>query len=91
MSRYLIFAKALLAHLTITALEKSQAAVRNTLASAHSLRSHRYAIERFIAWHFGNLTHAVRSAQIYLLRTGTLEIWRYKLPGAICAPREVAA
>jgi len=38
------------ATLTIPELEQSKAAVLNTLASAHSQRSYKYAIERFIAW-----------------------------------------
>jgi len=37
--------------LTIPELEQSKAAVLNTLASAHSQRSYKYAIERFIAWY----------------------------------------
>jgi hypothetical protein len=40
------------------------AAVLNTLASAQSLRSHQYAIERFIYWYFGILTLTESSAQI---------------------------
>jgi hypothetical protein len=39
------------ATLTIPELEQSKAAVLNTLASAHSQRSYKYAIERFIAWY----------------------------------------
>src|SRR5208282_3372463 len=39
------------ASLTIPELEKSKAAVLNTLASVHSKRSYNYAIERFIAWY----------------------------------------
>lgn len=39
------------ATLTILELEQSKAAVLNTLASAHSQRSYKYAIERFIAWY----------------------------------------
>ena len=37
--------------LTIPELEQSKAAVLNTVASAHSQRSYKYAIERFIAWY----------------------------------------
>jgi integrase len=37
--------------LTIPELEQSKAAVRNTLASAHSRRSYEFAIDRFIAWY----------------------------------------
>jgi len=39
------------ASLTIPQLEQSKAAVLNTLASVHSRRSYKYAIERFIAWY----------------------------------------
>jgi hypothetical protein len=39
------------ATLTIPELEQSKAAVLNTLASAHSQRSYKYAIERFIVWY----------------------------------------
>ena len=39
------------ASLTIPELEQSKAAVLNTLASQHSRRSYKYAIERFIAWY----------------------------------------
>jgi hypothetical protein len=39
------------ATLTIPELEQSKAVVLNTLASAHSRRSYKYAIERFIAWY----------------------------------------
>jgi integrase len=39
------------ATLTIPELEQSKAAVLNTLASVHSRRSYKYAIERFIAWY----------------------------------------
>jgi hypothetical protein len=39
------------ATLTIPELEQSKAAVLNTFASAHSQRSYKYAIERFIAWY----------------------------------------
>jgi site-specific recombinase XerD len=39
------------ATLTIPELEQSKAAVLNTLASANSRRSYKYAIERFIAWY----------------------------------------
>jgi site-specific recombinase XerD len=39
------------ATLTIPELEQSKAAVLNTLVSAHSQRSYKYAIERFIAWY----------------------------------------
>ncbi|SPE18023.1 hypothetical protein SBA5_1230002 [Candidatus Sulfotelmatomonas gaucii] len=59
-----MFAKARLANLTIPELERSRAAVLNTLASAQSLRSHQHAIERFIKWYFGILTPAESSAQI---------------------------
>jgi hypothetical protein len=38
------------AALTIPELEQSKAAVLNTLASAHSRRGYKYAIERFIVW-----------------------------------------
>jgi integrase len=39
------------ATLTIPELEQSKAVVLNTLASAHSRRSYKYAIERFIGWY----------------------------------------
>jgi integrase len=39
------------ASFTIPELEQSKAAVLNTLASVHSRRSYKYAIERFIAWY----------------------------------------
>jgi hypothetical protein len=39
------------ATLTIPELEQSKQAVLNTLASAHSQRTYKYAIERFIAWY----------------------------------------
>src|SRR5713226_2468743 len=39
------------AALTIPELEQSKAAVLNTLASAHSRRSYKHAIERFISWY----------------------------------------
>src|SRR5271167_3900214 len=39
------------ATLTIPELEQSKAAVLNALASAHSRRSYKYAIERFVAWY----------------------------------------
>src|SRR5271165_4946727 len=39
------------ATLTIPELEQSKAAVLNTLASVHSRRSYKYAIERFVAWY----------------------------------------
>jgi hypothetical protein len=39
------------ATLTVPELEQSKAAVLNALASAHSQRSYKYAIERFIAWY----------------------------------------
>src|SRR5260370_38380346 len=41
------------ATLTIPELEQSKAAVLNTLASVHSRRSYKYAVERFIAWYCG--------------------------------------
>jgi site-specific recombinase XerD len=37
--------------LTIPELEQSKAAVLNTVASAHSQRSYKYTIERFIVWY----------------------------------------
>ena len=39
------------ATLTIPELEQSRAGALNTLASPHSRRSYKYAIERFIAWY----------------------------------------
>jgi len=39
------------ATLTIPELEQSKAAVLNTLASQHSRRSYKHAIERFIVWY----------------------------------------
>jgi site-specific recombinase XerD len=39
------------AALTVPELEQSKAAVLNTLASAHSRRMYKYALERFIAWY----------------------------------------
>jgi hypothetical protein len=39
------------ASLTIPELEQSKTAVLNTLASVHSKRSYKYAIERFTAWY----------------------------------------
>src|SRR5207237_134740 len=36
---------------TIPELEQSKTAVLNTLASSHSRRSYKYAIEKFIAWY----------------------------------------
>jgi hypothetical protein len=59
-----MFAKARLANFTIPKLEQSRSSVLNTLASAQSRRSQRYAIERFIEWYFGILTLAESSAQI---------------------------
>lgn len=38
---------------TIPELEQSKSAVLNTLASVHSRRSYKYALERFIAWYCG--------------------------------------
>jgi hypothetical protein len=37
--------------LTIRELEQAKGAMFNPLASAHSRRSYRYAIKRFIAWY----------------------------------------
>jgi hypothetical protein len=39
------------ASLTIPELERSKAPVLNTLASAHSRRSYKHGIEKFIAWY----------------------------------------
>jgi site-specific recombinase XerC len=39
------------ASLTIPELEQSKTTVLNTLASTHSRRSYRHAIEKFIAWY----------------------------------------
>lgn len=39
------------ASLTIPELEQSKTAVLNTLASVHSRRSYKFALERFIAWY----------------------------------------
>jgi hypothetical protein len=39
------------ASLTVTELDQSKTTVLNTLASAHSRRSYKHAIEKFIAWY----------------------------------------
>jgi site-specific recombinase XerD len=39
------------ASLTVPELEQSKTTVLTTLASAHSRRSYRHAIEKFIAWY----------------------------------------
>jgi hypothetical protein len=39
------------ASLTLPELDQSKATVLNTLASAHSRRSYKHAIEKFIAWY----------------------------------------
>jgi hypothetical protein len=39
-------------NLTIPGLEESKTAVLNALASMHSRRSYKHAIERFISWYW---------------------------------------
>ena len=41
------------ARLTIPEFEQSKTAVLHTLASAHSRRGYKYAIDKFIAWYCG--------------------------------------
>ena len=55
--------------LTIPELEQSEAAVLNTLASAHSRRMYKYAIERFIAWYCDELRLAFNRSVVVWYRS----------------------
>jgi hypothetical protein len=57
------------AALTIPELEQSKTAVLNTLASAHSRRSYKYAIERFIAWYCDEPRLAFNRSKVVLYRS----------------------
>jgi hypothetical protein len=57
------------ASLTIPELEQSKRAVLNILASVHSKRSYKYAIERFIAWYCDRPSALVRNDQGLLTKS----------------------
>jgi hypothetical protein len=71
---------------TIPELEQSKTAVLNTLASSHSRRSYKYAIEKFIAWYCAEprlgFNRAVRRA-VSLLPGELFSVSGYDQPSSL--------